>query len=181
MNVGEELVAAYLQHIKRCEFVQQNLYTRDVQGEIDVVGINLNTQTVFFCEVAIHLTTGLTYVNQRNNARSTLKKLTDKFTKDIEYANKYFADYNKVFMLWSPIVKAAVRANNKNPSQMDEVNELKKQLAEQYSIEIQLIINKKFHQCLCEMREYAKNETKEIKNPIMRMLQIEEYLKDNWR
>ena len=47
MNIGEEIVAAYLQYIKQCEFIQQNLYTPDVQGEIDVVGINLKSKELF--------------------------------------------------------------------------------------------------------------------------------------
>ena len=41
MNIGEEFVASYLRHIKGCDFTQQNLYTVDPQGEIDVVGVNL--------------------------------------------------------------------------------------------------------------------------------------------
>jgi len=177
VNVGEELAAAYLEHIKGCEFVQKNLYTPDVQGEIDVVGIDLNTKTVYICEVVVHLVTGMMYVNLRNSQTNNVSKLMDKFSKDIEYANKYFSDYRKVFMLWSPIVKAAVRTTNKNPSQIDDVNEVKKQLYEKYGVELQLVINEQFYQCLHEMREYARSETKEIKNPIMRMLQVEEYLK----
>lgn len=55
MNVGEELVSAYLQHILGCDFTQQNLYTIDSQGEIDVVGLNLKDRSVYICEVAIHL------------------------------------------------------------------------------------------------------------------------------
>lgn len=58
MNIGEEIVAAYLQYVKHCEFIQQNLFTPDVQGEIDVVGINLEPKEIYVCEVAIHLTTG---------------------------------------------------------------------------------------------------------------------------
>ena len=27
INIGDEIVAAYLQYIKGCEFIQQNLYT----------------------------------------------------------------------------------------------------------------------------------------------------------
>jgi hypothetical protein len=38
INVGEQLVASYLQYIRECEFTQMNLYTIDSQGEIDVVG-----------------------------------------------------------------------------------------------------------------------------------------------
>jgi len=68
INLGEELVAAYLENIKGCEFIQQNLYTPDVQGEIDVVGIDLETKSIYVCEVAIHLTTGL-----RNNILGELR------------------------------------------------------------------------------------------------------------
>ena len=105
INIGEEIVAAYLQYIKGCEFIQQNLYTADVQGEIDVVGIDLETKTIYVCEVAIHLITGLQYVkgSQPNNAN----KLTEKFSRDIEYTNKFFPDYTKHFMLWSPIVRVS--------------------------------------------------------------------------
>lgn len=41
MNVGEQLVADYLQHVKKCQFVGQNLPTSGEQGEIDVVGIDI--------------------------------------------------------------------------------------------------------------------------------------------
>jgi Holliday junction resolvase-like predicted endonuclease len=82
MNIGEEIVAAYLQYIKHCEFIQQNLYTPDIQGEIDVVGINLEAKEIYVCEVAIHLTTGLTYVKDRKT--NNVGKLTEKFSKDIE-------------------------------------------------------------------------------------------------
>jgi hypothetical protein len=38
------------------------LKTPDVQGEIDVIGISLANRTVYACEVAVHLVTGLQYV-----------------------------------------------------------------------------------------------------------------------
>ncbi len=91
MNIGEEIVSVYLQYIRGCEFIQQNLYTPDVQGEIDVVGINLKSKELYVCEVAIHLTTGLRYVKEKQP--NNVNKLIDKFSKDIEYAQKYFPDY----------------------------------------------------------------------------------------
>ncbi len=97
INIGEEIFAAYLQHIKGCEFIQQNLYTPDAQGEMDVVGIDLETRTIYVCEVAIHLITGLQYV--KDSQPNNINKLTEKFSKDIEYTNKYFPDYIKHFML----------------------------------------------------------------------------------
>jgi hypothetical protein len=35
VNIGEELVGSYLQHIRGCDFIQKNLFIPDVQGEID--------------------------------------------------------------------------------------------------------------------------------------------------
>jgi hypothetical protein len=79
------------------------VYTRDAQGEIDVVGIDNKSRTVYICEVAIHLTTGLQYTKDKRP--DTCQRLIAKFTKDIEYAEKYFPDYAKNLMLWSPIVR----------------------------------------------------------------------------
>ncbi len=103
MNIGEEIATAYLKYIKDCEFIQTNLYIPDVQGEIDVVGIDINNKTVYVCEVAVHLITGLQYV--KNKRPNNVEKLYEKFCKDIDYTNKYFPDYKKIFMIWSPIVK----------------------------------------------------------------------------
>ncbi|WP_162504761.1 YraN family protein, partial [Treponema endosymbiont of Eucomonympha sp.] len=98
MNVGEDIVAAYLQYIKKCEFVRVNFYIPDIQGEIDVIGINLNEKTVYICEVAMHLITGLQYV--KDKSPNNINKLYDKFCKDIAYAKKYFSGYEKKIMLW---------------------------------------------------------------------------------
>ena len=43
-NPGEELVGEYLKNIKHCEFVEYNLHTPEVQGEIDVVGIDVEAK-----------------------------------------------------------------------------------------------------------------------------------------
>lgn len=173
MNIGEEIVSSYLEYIKKCEFIQKNLYTTDLQGEIDVVGIDLNSKTIYICEAAIHLITGLQYTkeNQPNN----VNKLVDKFSKDIEYARKYFPDYNSIFMLWSPIVKNAKPGAKHN--QMRDVSEISEIIMEKYNVKIDFIINDRFLECLNELRQYASNETKEIKSPVLRLLQIEEHLK----
>ena len=173
INLGEELVAAYLQYLKGCDFIQQNLYTPDIQGEIDVVGINLNTKTIYVCEVAIHLVTGLRYT--KNRQPNNVNKLTEKFSKDIEYANRFFPDYEKHFMLWSPIVKSS-RAGAKH-NQMRDIEDIKSNLIAKYNVTLECIINEKFEQCLGELREYASKETKDLKSPALRFLQIEESLK----
>ena len=103
INVGEQLVSSYLRYIRLCDFTQTNLYTIESQGEIDVVGVNLAEQQAYICEVAIHLTTGLQYT--KNSRVNNIEKLTEKFSRDIEYARKYLREYNQHFMLWTPIVK----------------------------------------------------------------------------
>ena len=93
MNTGEELVSSYLRYIRGCEFIQKNLYTVDTQGEIDVVGINLKEKSVYICEVAIHLITGLQYT--KGTAPNNVQKLIQKLGRDIEYANAYFSAATK--------------------------------------------------------------------------------------
>ncbi len=172
MNIGEEIVAVYLQNVKNCEFVQLNLYT-DVQGEIDVVGIDINNKRVFACEVAIHLITGRQYT--KDNQPNNVEKIVEKFSRDIDYINKYFPDYEKHFMLWSPIVKN--QSENSKHNQLNDVNKIVERILNKYNTEIVLIINDRFQQCLNELRDIANKETKEMKSPVMRYLQLEEKLK----
>ena len=172
-NTGEEIVAAYLEYIKHCDFIQKNLYTPDVQGEIDVVGINLNKKRIYACEVAIHLITGLQYT--KNNQPNNVDKLVEKFSKDIEYINKYFPEYEKHFMRWSPIVRDQKPGAKHN--QMRDISKIVGTIKMKYNVELEVVINNNFNTCLNKLREYAKGETKNLQSPIMRYLQIEEYLK----
>lgn len=172
INIGEQLVSSYLRYIRGCEFIQTNLYTVDSQGEIDVVGINLKEKKVYVAEVAIHLTTGLQYVKDRRP--NNVQKLTEKFSRDIEYANKYFKDYDKHFMLWSPVVKSG----NKTPeyNQLSHISDIGSNIRAKYDVDIEFVINEQFLSCLNEMRNFAKSETSDLKCPVMRSLQIEEWL-----
>ena len=177
MNTGEELVASYLQYILGCEFIQKNLYTVDTQGEIDVVGINLKEQRVYLCEVAIHLITGLQYT--KGTAPNNVQKLTEKLNRDIEYAKKYFPEYNKHVMLWTPIVKRG--KDGSKYSQAKDIEQIRSNIATQHGIEVEFIINEKFLSCLREMRAYAAKATAELKCPVMRFMQIEERLNKHVR
>ncbi len=177
MNIGEELVASYLRHIKGCEFTQQNLYTPDTQGEVDIVGINLKLRQVFVCEVAIHLSTGLQYTkgNQPNN----VQKLTEKFSRDIEYAEKYFPDYERHFMLWSPVVRNTRPGSKYN--QWKDLQEIDQIIREKYNTRLDFIVNERFATCLDEMRRLAASKTEELKCPVLRLMQIEESLNRHLR
>jgi hypothetical protein len=172
MNIGEELVAAYLQHLLGCEFIQQNLYTIETQGEIDVVGLNLKTKTVYICEVAIHLTTGLQYTFEKRP--NNINKLTEKFSRDIEYTRKYLPEYKAHYMLWSPVVKA-----RKGESEYDQVKHLAQvhaNILAKYNETLELVINSEFAKRLQELREEARRTSANLKSPVMRMLQVEEQL-----
>jgi hypothetical protein len=171
-NPGEEVAGEYLKIILGCDFVEYNLYTPDVQGEIDVVGINAKEKTVYICEVATHLVTGLQYV--QNKQPDNVNRFTKKFRKNIEYANKYFPEYEKHFMLWAPIVKKS-GLNAKN-NQMNDITEIQDILKSEYGVYIEPVINQEYAKCLSELRAYAAKETKELKSPLLRLMQIEEKL-----
>jgi len=93
--------------------------------------------------------------------------------KDIEYANKYFPDYNKHFMLWSPIVKYS--GEDTKYDQMRDIQQIRDNIKTKYQTEIEFIINEKFSACLAELRKYASEETKELKSVILRYMQVESY------
>jgi hypothetical protein len=171
INVGEQLVASYLQYIRECEFTQMNLYTVESQGEIDVVGVDLNRKKVYVCEVAIHLTTGLQYVKEKRP--NNIQKLTDKFSRDIQYTNKFFADYEKHFMLWSPVVKDK---GGPEYNQLSHLETIHQNIKKEFGVSIEFVVNERFQQCMHEMRAFAKLKTADLKCPVMRLLQIEEHL-----
>jgi len=60
---------------------------------------------------------------------------------------------------------------------MDDVRLIKSKIMEKYGIDVELIINEKFLLCLEDLRNYARMETKDIKSPVIRLMQVEEYLK----
>lgn len=172
LNIGEQLVSSYLRYIRQCEFIQTNLHTVETQGEIDVVGINLKKKQVYICEVAIHLITGLQYI--KNGQINNIQKFTDKFSRNIEYANKHFDEYEKHFMLWSPVVKNSQGKSVNN--QLGHLKEIEANIRTKYKIDLECVVNENFQSCLQEMRRFAVSQTAEFQCPVMRMLQIEEYL-----
>lgn len=171
-NLGEEIVGEYLKTILGCDFVEYNLYTPDAQGEIDVVGINAERKEVYVCEVATHLITGLQYV--KGTQPDNVDRFIKKFRKNIAYANKYFPEYSKRFMLWSPIVKNQGAGAKHN--QLNDIKEIQEAMLSEFGFQIEAVINHKYQECLSELRSYAAKETKELKSPVLRMMQIEEKL-----
>lgn len=168
-NIGEEIAGLYLQIAHGCDFVQYNLYTPDVQGEIDVVAVNFRDKTAFICEVAVHLVTGLQYV--KDARPDTQARLIRKFNKDIDYAEKAFPDFTRHYMLWSPVVKES--GPEAKHDQMKAVVEVQRRIREDRNVNIDLVVNEDFRDKLARLREYAGSKTEELKSPVLRLLQIE--------
>lgn len=148
------------------------MYTKSSQGEIDVVGIDNKLRKVYICEVAIHLTTGLQYT--KNKRPDTCERLIAKFTKDIEYADRFFRYYQKEFMLWSPIVKDSKGKIEYN--QRDHLERMVSEIKKAKNVDIQLMINEKFHAAFLELKKYAARTSEELKSPVLRLLQVEGWL-----
>lgn len=177
-NIGEHLVGQYLQEIKECDFVQYNLQTKFTQGEIDVVAINSNKKEIFICEVATHLETGLQY--NKDGKTDNVNRFVTKFTKNIKYSKKNFKDYKCHFMLWSPIIKVPKKENAKI-NQLNDLQIIKEKILNKFDIELELIYNEKYLNCINQLRTVAKNTTSAMTSSVMRFLQIEEKLKAHIR
>ncbi|WP_439183648.1 hypothetical protein [Carboxylicivirga taeanensis] len=175
-NPGEHLVGQYLREIKKCDFVEYNLQTKFTQGEIDVVGIDSVKKEVFICEVATHLETGLQYT--KNNRPDNVNRFVDKFTKNVKYARKNFSGYKCHFMLWTPIIKIPKKENAKN-NQLNDIITIKNTLLERQSIDLELIYNESYLDCINKLRARAKETSQALTSPILRFLQIEEKLKQH--
>jgi len=173
-NPGEHLVGQYLRTVKNCDFVEYNLQTKFVQGEIDVVGINSVKKQIYICEVSTHLETGLQYVKDKRP--DNVERFKSKFDKNVEYAIRNFKEYECYYMLWSPIIRIPTKKDSKNNQEQD-LREIKEYLKNTYNVELELVYNKKYLDCINELREVAKRTTQEMSSPIMRFLQIEEKLK----
>ena len=173
-NPGEHLVGQYLRIVEKCDFVEYNLQTKFVQGEIDVVGINSAKKQIYICEVATHLETGLQYT--KNNRPDNIERFKSKFIKNIEYANQNFQEYKCHYMLWSPIIKVPKKEDSKYNQEKD-LQEIKAFLHDEFNVELELVYNEKYLDCINKLRDEAKKTTQEMSSPIMRFLQIEEKLK----
>ncbi len=167
-DIGEEIVGAWLRVIADCDFVQYNVPTRKKQGEVDVIGLNLRTQTVYICEVATH-TQGLEYT--KNGIKSTVETLEKKFIADVEYAKDYLADFTQKFMFWSPIVRLPIKHEAKQNTFLD-IAQVQKTIHDRYGIAIEMVINENYLNRINQLKTKANEETSASEYPVFRMLQI---------
>jgi hypothetical protein len=160
-DVGEYVVGACLQLIEHCDFVDYNVRPPggglEGLGELDVVGLNFKTQSAYLCEVTTHIR-GLLYVNNQE----TVARVAAKLERQKAYAHKYLRNFrNRRFQFWSPVVPFGYLTTN---------------LAQIPGLE--LIINGEYKKRVKKLRELAKEETYDARNPVFRMLQILEHLRE---
>lgn len=160
-DVGEYLVGAYLQLIEQCDFVDYNVRPPGggLEGlsELDVVGLNFKTQSVYLCEVTTHIR-GLLYVSNEE----TVARVAAKNKRQKAYAAKYLLNFkNQHFQFWSPVVPVGYLTTN-----LEQISGL------------EMIINGEYKKRIEKLQELAKSETYDARNPVFRVIQILEHLRD---
>lgn len=162
MNVemGEYLVGAYLEIVKKCDVVSYNVKPSGTGfktlGELDVIGLNFKTKTAWLCEVATHIL-GFGYGNSSNES---VKRVGKKFSRQKEYAKERLKDFKiKHFQFWSPRVSPAI---------ISKLSLIKG---------LESVINKNYTDKIGELRIEASKLTKGVNNPAFRLLQILEHMK----
>jgi len=159
-DIGEYIVGAYLKIVEECDFIDYNVRPPGggLKGlnELDVVGLDFKNETAYLCEVTTHIR-GVLYKDNK----TTIEKIKKKYMRQKEYANKYLQGFLKRhFMFWSPVVPKGYITK-----ELEKIDGL------------ELVINKKYAQCIDELRIKAKELTNDVGNPFFRMLQILEHLR----
>lgn len=160
-DVGEFLVGAYLQLEAECDVVDYNVRPPGGGlgglGELDVVGFNFKTNTAFICEVTTHIR-GLLYKNNRE----TVVRIRRKHERQRQYAGKYLSNFKTIhYQFWSPVVPKGY---------------ITEHLAEIGTLE--LIINGEYKKRVLALQSLAAKETHDARNPVFRVLQVLEHLRD---
>ena len=160
-NVGEFIVGAYLQLIEECNFIDYNVRPPGGGlkglGELDVIGLNFNTNTAYLCEVTTHIR-GLLYENNQE----TVSRIKKKQQRQKEYAKNYLTNFkNHKIMFWSPVVPVGYITEHLG------------------NIEgLELVINGEYKKRIEKLRELAGKTTHDARNPFFRMLQIIEHMRE---
>jgi len=159
-DIGEYIVGAYLQMKLECDVVDYNV--RPPGGglagleELDVIGLNLKSGRAYLCEVTTHIR-GLLYVDNK----TTVQRITKKHERQKRYGAKYLENFQCEYMLWSPVVP--IGFITQGLSQLPD---------------LQLVINGEYKRRIEELRKLAAETTHDARNPVFRVFQIMEHLRD---
>jgi hypothetical protein len=159
-DIGEYIVGAYLQLELDCDVVDYNIRPPGggLEGleELDVIGINFKSNTAYLCEVTTHIR-GLLYVNNQ----TTVDRIRKKHERQKRYGEKFLKQFTCQYMFWSPVVPTGFITENLN-----QLPDLK------------LVINGDYKKCIETLRKRAASTTHDARNPVFRVLQILEHLRD---
>lgn len=160
-DIGEFIVGAHLQLIQECDFIDYNVRPPGGGlkglGELDVVGLNFNSNTAYLCEVTTHIR-GVLYKNNQE----TVSRIKKKYERQKDYAKKYLTNFKShKFMFWSPVVPVGYITEH-----LEEIEGL------------ELVINGEYKKRIEQLRLLARKTTHDAKNPFFRMLQIIEHMRD---
>jgi len=161
-DVGEYIVGAYLKLKLDCDFVDYNVRPPGggLKGlnELDVIGLDFKSNTVYLCEVTTHIR-GMLHTDNK----TTVERIRKKHERQKTYASEHLGNFGTVhYMLWSPVVP---------------VGYITEHLARIESLES--IINGEYKRRIEELRELARVTTHDTQNPFFRILQILEHLRDD--
>jgi hypothetical protein len=154
LDMGESLVGAYLRYLAKCDFVVYGTQT-EKQGEIDVIGFQVEQRRVWMCEVATHLD-GLQYRG------GTLAKARQKVERAVAFGDLMFPGQQRRFEWWSP--KAG-------PSLLEGLEELATELTTEDTA-VEFIVNASYAERVCALLAEAEKGTKATPEPFFRSLQI---------
>lgn len=160
-DIGEFFVGAHLQLVLECDVVDYNVRPPgggiEGLGELDVVGFNFKTNTAYLCEVTTHIR-GLLYKNNKE----TVARIGRKHQRQQQYAKKYLGNFDTIhYQFWSPVVPRGYITEN---------------LADIDTLE--LVINGEYKRRVLELQRRASVETHDARNPVFRVLQILEHLRE---
>ncbi len=161
-EIGESLVGSYLRLIRDCEIVtyNQRLSREPSQmGETDVLAIDLETTTVYLCEVVTHIR-GMLY---GSGTEATVSRVRKKFQRLTEYGRRAFPEYQRIYMLWSPYVPVG-RVTSGLQQLVDELAN--------GGDALELQINQEYTRRVAELQERARLDTKNYGESFFRALQI---------
>jgi hypothetical protein len=156
--MGESLVGAYLRYGEACDFVVYGTQTEG-QGEIDVIGFQVEQQRVWLCEVATHLD-GLLYGSA--GAGGTIAKVRQKVERAVVFGDRMFPGQEKRFEWWSPKAGPALSAHFAAVGEELSSAETK----------VHFIVNDEYAERVRLLFERAKKGTKATPESFFRSLQI---------
>lgn len=162
-EMGENLAGCYLKLILGCEIV---VYNQRIfrQGEVDVIGIDLDKKIIYLCEVTTHIL-GVGY---GKSYQDSIKRIRNKFTMDIKYSKNILKEFKKVFMYWAPNVPSGI---------VKLLESYKKELVNK-GVDFRLVINREYAERVNQLAELAKKDAQNRGEPFYRVLQILGHLRN---